>query len=1021
MFNRLLQLALVLCCWGILACGGSRGDNPAGTAASSLVNISSTAMRTSESASKTTSSTSPVSVGYSSSVSSSSSYLAISSGASADVLTSSSSQVSQSSNYPVSFSSFGSSSSYSTGKSNFIRIAVEAQGVLTPVELTLTRGDRSQQMVVTTAGQFYFDSSFTSGELYRVTLVTDERQQCELTHDRGMIGEEDFSIGLNCRARVGISGRITGQTHALLDRSLNDTLTPFSLNDTLLNAQPLENLSQIQGFATSIPLGVGHFAKAANDDDFYSVYLRAGQIIRLRVVDINRLSSGQFTRGDLDLFVYSATTLKLVGYAMSAYEYEEVYVPQDGLYFINVKAYSGSAKYFLTLLAGKSVLASASLLMPQENDLLPPQATEFVVGEALVNYHPLAQASLRGVAQPKAQDSIHRVALNLPAYTPASASQAGSGGATPPSGIAQRDTLLAIKALGEDAGVQYAEPNFYRHAFTTNAVPNDPGFPLQWHHRTINSVAAWSMISGMPRRPVVVAVIDTGIVMDHPDFNGVLVEGYDFIRDSTSADDGNGIDPDPDDVGATKINGTAHFHGTHVAGIIAAQHNNFEGGVGVAPETKIMPIRYLGKNGGTSYDLIQALRFAAGMSNDSGTVPAIPADIINLSLGSNSYSLFEQQLIDELRARGILVVAAAGNAGTNETMYPAGYRGVIGVGATTSLNILGNYSNYGSTIDLVAPGGDLNRDVDLDGFKDGIFSTFASLQDGLRNPTYTYLQGTSMAAPQVSAVLAMMQSIYRFTPQEIEYLIDHQYLTRDIGPMGRDNNFGNGLLDAQKAVATALDYSAGQPVQSTASGLQLLPDSLPMGSYSLAQIRLDNKGLNNRKVMEITVDQSWLSIDGDFDLDAAGMGHYNVRVDRAGLVAGNHFGEITFHFDNAETLVLPVHIEVEFQASVQQLAQPWVALIGMDIDSPLKVIPAINREGEWRYQFSDLAPGSYSVIAGSDIDADGLLCTLGETCGGVGGISKLRRIQVVDSLIIEQDLELNLMTNTPRLTLEVAP
>ena len=208
---------------------------------------------------------------------------------------------------------------------------------------------------------------------------------------------------------------------------------------------------------------------------------------------------------------------------------------------------------------------------------------------------------------------------------------------------ARWETLLTIKQLRGDPDLLYAEPNYRLRSLAT---PDDSLYPVQWHYPLINLPAAWDTTNGDPS--VVVAVVDTGILGGHPDLAGQVVDGFDFVSDPANAADGDGIDPNPEDSGQGSSTGASVFHGSHVSGTIAASGNNGLGVAGVAYRTRIMSLRALGADGsGTSYDVNQAVRYAAGLSNDSGQLPARRAAIINLSLGgplagAASRDLFQQ-------------------------------------------------------------------------------------------------------------------------------------------------------------------------------------------------------------------------------------------------------------------------------------------------------------------------------------------------------------------------------------------
>jgi len=307
----------------------------------------------------------------------------------------------------------------------------------------------------------------------------------------------------------------------------------------------------------------------------------------------------------------------------------------------------------------------------------------------------------------------------------------------------------AIQQLPE---VQYADPVRRMHAF---AAPNDPLYSQQWSLNGslagINAEAAWALQPSAAT--VTVAVVDTGIV-PHPDLDGRVLPGYDFITDPDMARDGNARDSDPRDEGdwAPECGlPTSSWHGLFVAGQIAANTNNGIGVAGVAGNVNILPVRVLGRCGGTNEDIAAGIMWASGIAIAGVPANKTPARVINLSLGGNSpCDQTMQEAVDDALAQGAVIVAAAGNSFMNAGDFsPANCSGVIAVGAHSARGGLTSYSNYGPRVDLTAPGGDL---------------PFADLIVGLSNngattpkdPDYTYYRGTSMAAPMVSGVAAML-------------------------------------------------------------------------------------------------------------------------------------------------------------------------------------------------------------------------------------------------------------------------
>jgi serine protease len=365
---------------------------------------------------------------------------------------------------------------------------------------------------------------------------------------------------------------------------------------------------------------------------------------------------------------------------------------------------------------------------------------------------------------------------------------------------------LAREIEGSDFNVEYAEPDRRMHALFT---PNDPRFAQQWHYFEaaggINAPLAWDKARGAG---VVVAVIDTG-TRPHGDLAANLVPGFDFISSAARAGDGNGRDNNGDDPGDFNAAGecgpgsqasNSSWHGTHVAGTIAAVTNNAAGVAGVAFNAKVQPVRVLGKCGGSTADITDAIIWASG-----GAVAGIPnnptpARVINMSLGGGgACSRTEQAAINSARSRGTVVVVAAGNETQNvANASPANCNGVVAVAATGRSGRRASYSNFGAGVDLAAPGGD---------GRDGVISTVDSGRTVPAGDAFAAFQGTSMATPHVAAVAALMLSVNSaLTPDQVEARLKSS--ARPFAA-GACDQCGTGLLDANAAVLAA--QGAGNP------------------------------------------------------------------------------------------------------------------------------------------------------------------------------------------------------------------
>src|SRR6185503_1468993 len=335
----------------------------------------------------------------------------------------------------------------------------------------------------------------------------------------------------------------------------------------------------------------------------------------------------------------------------------------------------------------------------------------------------------------------------------------------------------AMRRFGTAPEVDYVEVNGPVHAFFK---PNDLAFEVQWNFRMIEAERTWDIQKGDPS--VVVAVLDTGIAFEDfgpyrkaPDFGGtVFVQGRDIVNEDDHANDDN-------------------FHGTHVASTIAEATDNTVGATGLAFRCALMPVKVLDENGdGSFFEVAEGIDFAARNSS---------VKIINLSLGVDGNSNTVRAAIDRAVAAGITVVAAAGNDGRGTVSFPAALPNVLAVGAIDGRKQKAPYSNFGTELDLVAPGGDNRRDdtgpngvpdgrpdgilqqtLDPDSAERGIFDDFG----------YFFVTGTSQATPHVAALAALLYQQGITNPTAIKAAMEQT--AEDLGASGRDDTFGNGLI-----------------------------------------------------------------------------------------------------------------------------------------------------------------------------------------------------------------------------------
>ncbi len=347
---------------------------------------------------------------------------------------------------------------------------------------------------------------------------------------------------------------------------------------------------------------------------------------------------------------------------------------------------------------------------------------------------------------------------------------------------------LLMRQLASNPNVEYVEVDKLNQPVFT---PNDPNFSQQYGFGTgaggIRATEAWDTTSGAG---TVVAVLDTGIT-NHSDLNANLLPGYDFIIDTAVAADGNGRDADPSDPGDASGGNPSSWHGTHVAGTIAAVTNNGKGVAGTAFSAKVVPVRVLGKGGGYDSDIADAIIWASGGTVSGIPANANPAEVINLSLGgSGACSSTSQSAINSAVARGTTLVIAAGNSNANTSGFsPANCNNVVAVGAITSTGARASYSNYGALVDVAGPGS-------------AVLSTLNSGTAGPGAESYASYSGTSMAAPHVAGVVALIQSVSSpaKTPAQVEALLKSSARAFPATP---SQPIGSGIVNAKAAVDAA--------------------------------------------------------------------------------------------------------------------------------------------------------------------------------------------------------------------------
>ena len=722
--------------------------------------------------------------------------------------------------------------------------------------------------------------------------------KASLHYDKdGEIFEQEVEIKLNGDSQ---NVSIAPQYPIAIDSDHNDPNQPFTSNDIL--PQPINTPISVSGILLAKnSCQAGNLCKDGDYQDRYTFHLNYGDTIKFEVI-----------KGTINLQLNNADEIVTNESDIQSEYIIPAHMLNEGQHTLDIQLPLGTTK-------------TQYIFHIKQNEILAEK--NFQPGKVIVVWGHSNKPELIDISDPRlATLETTQGKPNLP---------------------------QARSLLSQQNNVKSVSLNYYRNPFSSNT--------LSWPLYQQNIEQLWDPLlsrGDLPGENSTVAVLDTGIYYEHENFIGVnFHSGYDFVSDPINSGDNDGWDNNPSDPGDASLS----YHGTHVAGIIAAQPSSHSGNnKGVAWRTSIMPIRVLGKNGGTSYDLIQALRYAAGLPNDSQKLPNKPADIINLSLGGTQFSVAEQATVHEVIKSGAIIVAAAGNQGSTKINFPAAYKDVIAIGATDIFGNLAAYSNTGAFIDLVAPGGHCNSEQCSTGINSLSANGRMTEYMDTRESSWKTMSGTSMASAHVSGLLAIARSyLPSLDAYELMKQLSTQSISDDMLVEGFDNQTGWGKLSSKKILnlmdTSNLDKSKVWVSKSDVylkSNQSIILPIIIRGDIHTDQLNV----FFNEIELDVTIQDNQLFI--------------------TALKTFSSAQKILLKINDTELLHINIHPNLN--APLPLYAQHlYLEMSGEGIH--YTGLRTISDNDTWKANTPPLVAGQI-IQASSDIDYDGVYCEMGEFC-----------------------------------------
>lgn len=713
-------------------------------------------------------------------------------------------------------------------------------------------------------------------------------------------------------------------------------------------------------------------ASVSDEVDYYKVRLNGGDTLTLYFETL-ALGTPDASNGeaDLDLYLYEAGsselgTSKRVADSQGSGNVEQVRAPHGGTFWVGVERYQPDDEAEGALVAARYALTFNVPTAPSVQN----EVSKAKLSVADVSAEPSATVQL------SAGPPTRRLLSALEELGVSPSDQRASRRARLPTNPVLSKAMRAqqavhwIKRLRRTAGIESAELVHELHPQSVEE-PDDPEFGRQWQHGPIDLQTGWAEsqrdAQGEPTETgglgegVVVAVIDTGVAVDHPDFvssdgSSQLLPGIDLIASDERSSDGDGVDFDPTEPSDPTKPGGGMFHGTHCAGNVAAALDNAVGIAGTAPHAKILPIRALGRAGGDETEIATAILYAAGLTNDSGELPEQKADIISMSLGGPGRSEILAAAISSAIDAGAIVVAAAGNFQSYAEDYsPGGEEGVLTVSAIDAAYNLAWYSNHGATsagIDLAGVGGDEDNDRNFDGANDGVVS-LSHADNG--KTLYSALAGTSMASAQVAGVVALMKGVWpAMTASDLMALLPE--ITIDLGAAGPDPSFGHGLIDAAKAVSAARAHASGElpPLAVLRSSLLAVDFAR---SFARLPLEMTAFGAPSVQITGVSASEPWVRV------SPGELGVNQVYIDRAYVdrAEGELFADLSWQ-STAGDLNVRIHAAPDRSLDVGDVGELDVVLLDADTGEIVDHVVASSSDG-YAFAFDAVPPGAYRVQA----------------------------------------------------------